>query len=176
MQLHTKAIAAPMLWAPVMASILRDHVHNMPEACCPDLLQAMHRQSFTDMSAQGEVLWTLRYFHALAAAWPAVSVPGIKTVQKTDTPVSSTDTQWKVCLFATYTAYVIPSDMAQELTCGKGQFECMAGCIRIQTLHMTLGIHKCLRVPAHQTVSNIWPTKCCQIGFTLDPSVGCPQC
>lgn len=95
MQLQGKAAAAPMLWAPVMATILLQHSSDLPPSCFDDLLQAVHHQQLAEVSSQADLLWTLRYLHALAAAWPAALAANKQDHQKIHT--SKTDRQWKVC-------------------------------------------------------------------------------
>lgn len=97
MQLHTKAVAAPLLWAPVMATCLLNHSHDIPQSLLGDVLQNMHLQSFADLQVQAEQLWMLRYCHALATAWPTDWTSGRQNVQQAGVPVSTTSKQWKVC-------------------------------------------------------------------------------
>ena len=95
MQLHGKAMASPMLWAPVIATILLHHSSNLPLSCFHDLLQAVHQQQLAEAFSPADLQWTLRYLHALAAAWPAASAHNQQDHQKAQP--SSADRQWKVC-------------------------------------------------------------------------------
>lgn len=97
LQLHNKAVAAPLLWAPVMATCLCDYSHAVPESAFADLVQAMHLQSFADIPVQGELLWMFRYYQALAVAWPTALTSVKQSTHTAGSSLSTVDKQWKVC-------------------------------------------------------------------------------
>lgn len=102
LQLHNKAVAAPLLWAPVMATCLRDYPHAVPESAFADLLHAMHLQSFADIPVQGELLWMFRYYQALAVDWPTALTSVKQSMHIAGSSPSTDDKQWKVrCVMLT---------------------------------------------------------------------------
>ena len=142
-QLQARAAAAPLLWAPVLASILHHHSKDMPESCFVDLLHTMHQQEYIGISTPAEVLWTLRSHHALAAAWPSTLMSENQHVQKAGGAVSAVDKQWKVCPTVCYTT----SDTANAYACSTFPFLTCAAllypCACLRVLFVGLVNHQC---------------------------------
>lgn len=144
MRMLDKAMEATEIWAPVLASLIRNHRHDVPQAAYATWLQAASKMTFSDATEHASMLWMLKLLKELAQAWPNTFESAASTSSHGSMDISHHQRCWKVSHVATwqtlllrcnvqyagYLAHCHVSDFSLVMAYHLMHYACLQGCWR----------------------------------------------